>query len=93
MLISKSQRRASSVYIKTQDCHVLPEVSHVHAGQQKIIILMSDFVTRIAVMDLPALPAPEKNRHKENKGAMFSALPFHYIHGDNRYRRQTGEIK
>jgi hypothetical protein len=46
---------------------------------------MSDFfVARTAMMALPAFPVPEKNRYKENKGAISSELPFHYIHGDNR---------
>jgi hypothetical protein len=78
---------------KSLDCHILPEVSHVHAGQQEIIILMSDFVARIAVMALLAFPATSGNCDKENKGAMSSELPLHYIHGDNRYRRQTEETK
>jgi hypothetical protein len=30
---------------------------HVHAGQQDIIILMSDFVARTSVMALPAFLA------------------------------------
>jgi hypothetical protein len=66
---------------KSQDCHVLTEVSHVHTNQQEIIIL-----TRHS-------PSPYENRHKENKGAMFSELPLHYIHGVNRDRRQIEETK
>jgi hypothetical protein len=65
----------------------------MHAGQQEIIILMSDFVARIEVMALPASLPPEENSHKENEGAMFSELLLHYIHGDNRDRRQTEETK
>jgi hypothetical protein len=42
---------------KSQDCHILPEVSHVHAGEQEIIILMSDFVDKIAMMALLGFPA------------------------------------
>jgi hypothetical protein len=42
--------------LKSRDCHVLPEFLHVHAGQQKIIILMSDFVARTVVMALLAFP-------------------------------------
>jgi hypothetical protein len=72
------------------DCHVLPEVSHVHVGQQEFIILMSDAVAINAVIALPAFSATlKKNRHKENKGAMSPELPLHCILGDNRDRRQT----
>jgi hypothetical protein len=78
---------------KSQDCHVLPEVSHVYDGQQEIIILMSDFVARTAVMALPAFPATQEKCHKENKGAMSSKLPLHCIHGDNMDRRETEATK
>jgi hypothetical protein len=60
---------------KFHDCHVLPEVSYVHAGQQEIIIKISDFVARTAVMTLPAFPPHNENHHKKNKGAMSSELP------------------
>jgi hypothetical protein len=54
---------------KSQDCHVLPEMSQSHVGQQNIIILMSDFVVRTAVMTLRHFTLSDVNRHKENKGA------------------------
>jgi hypothetical protein len=43
--------------LKSQNCHILSEVLYVLAGQQEIIILMSDFVARIAVMALSAFSA------------------------------------
>jgi hypothetical protein len=51
-------------------------MSHVHPGQQEIIIPKSDFVDRHAVMAPPAFPTT-----KENKGAMSSELPLHYNYG------------
>jgi hypothetical protein len=38
-------------------------------------------------------PPSEVSRNKENIGAMSSELPLHYIHGDNKDRRQTEETK
>jgi hypothetical protein len=71
---------------------VLPEMLPVHTIQQYIFILMSDLVTRLAVMAHLQSPQPEEN-HKNIKGAMSSELPLCYIHGDNRDRRQAEEIK
>jgi hypothetical protein len=36
---------------------------------------------------------PEENRHIKNKGELPSELPLHYIHGDNRDRRQAEKSK
>jgi hypothetical protein len=42
--------------LESSDCHVLPEEQHVHAGQQKIFIIISDCATRPAL--LPPLEFP-----------------------------------
>jgi hypothetical protein len=61
--------------LKFQDCHVLPEVLHVHADQQEIINLMSDFFGQ----DCWHSPPTEGSHHKENKGEILFELPAHYI--------------
>jgi hypothetical protein len=77
---------------QSQDCHVLQEVLHVHAGQQVIIILMLDCGQECSD-GTTGIPRHLRKTHKESKGAMSFQLPLHYIHGDNRYRRQIEETK
>jgi hypothetical protein len=54
----------------------------VTRGSSSILEVEKDFVAKTAVMALQHSLPPEENHHKENKGAMFSELPLHYIHGD-----------
>jgi hypothetical protein len=56
---------------KSQDFHILPEVLYVFAGQQEIIILMSDFVTRTTEMALPTLVGHVVKSYLEGKFKTF----------------------
>jgi hypothetical protein len=74
-------------------CHILPEVSHVHAGWQEIIIVMLDFVVRLAVKAPPAFLTTWWAPQQIEQRGFFFELPLHYIHWEYSYRKQTEKIK
>jgi hypothetical protein len=71
-----------------QDCHVLPEV--LHPGQQKLIILMSNYVDGQAVM--APLPYPATTRSRHNKVELIYQEPVFSVLFSNKFGKISNNI-
>jgi hypothetical protein len=73
---------------KLQDCHVLPEVSHVHADQQEIIILIFKFGDQDCSDDIADIPRDMREAATKRTKVLLSYLSTRFMRIPERENKQ-----